>query len=290
MEDRWRLEDLTKRMRDASHKKIPWICAALRDALAGLHAAHPSTIGPPSFYAALDANGPVELPPEFVPPPPAEVPEAVHRVSTVKEDAIKGATRFFVGSILTPKQGAPDTIGFGDGGATSQIGMVNVLQPSVANSSTTGNGSVSNPGNAIDGDQTTYTAMSVSGNGSENAAVLTLKNPAGVSRRYNTIKAKVLFSVPTASLNPVGSGYGMTYNLTMLLEMPNGVNYGIWYSLGNVTEGQQVAEVDLNVAGMNLSQAVFSLALDTQINNTPAYATSGTLTVRIYEAWIEAIE
>ncbi len=112
------LHRLTARMQRAGRMESSWIVDSLRFTVAKLHDMHPLVIGAPSFYAALDRSGSVELPAEF-PPPDSEslLPSAV--------GARLYAGRFFVGSITTPAAGKPDTIGNDDGGAGAQSGQVN---------------------------------------------------------------------------------------------------------------------------------------------------------------------
>jgi hypothetical protein len=49
------------------------------------------------------------------------------QATTVKETAINGAGRFFIGSIVTPAAGANDTVGNNDGGTGAQFGQVGKL-------------------------------------------------------------------------------------------------------------------------------------------------------------------
>jgi len=77
-----------------------------------------------------------------------------YAATTTKENALAGADRFFVGSILTPADGTPDNIGNGDGGSGAQSGRAHVQYPS-ANAATAGGG-FTNPTYAADNDLTTY--------------------------------------------------------------------------------------------------------------------------------------
>lgn len=53
-------------------------------------------------------------------------------VTTVKETALAGGGRFFIGSILTPVAGGADTIGNNDGGSGAQTGGHSISTPTVA--------------------------------------------------------------------------------------------------------------------------------------------------------------
>lgn len=75
-----------------------------------------------------------------------------YNATTVKETALNGSGRIFVGSIRTPKDGAPDTVGNNDGGVAAQFGG-EAEHTAVA---VTTSGTTSNPNNAIDGDWGTF--------------------------------------------------------------------------------------------------------------------------------------
>lgn len=73
--------------------------------------------------------------------------------TTTKENALAGPDRFFVGSILTPADGALDTIGNNDGGSGAQIGHNWAIRPTVFTDS--GSNAVVNPERAMDNDEAT---------------------------------------------------------------------------------------------------------------------------------------
>lgn len=85
-----------------------------------------------------------------------------YQFTTTKENALNGEARFFVGSIKTPVQGGPDTIGNDDGGAGAQYNMKLIWQPGLGlrdgsePNGTPGNFGWVNPLNAIDGDYSTF--------------------------------------------------------------------------------------------------------------------------------------
>jgi hypothetical protein len=78
-----------------------------------------------------------------------------YAATTSKETALSGPRRFYVGSIQTPKDGAPATRGNNDGGATAQVGTA-VNYPSTSSVGA----SWSNPANARDGDLNSYAEYS----------------------------------------------------------------------------------------------------------------------------------
>jgi hypothetical protein len=71
--------------------------------------------------------------------------------STTKEDALLLAGFLYFGSIATPNDGGPDTIGNNDGGAGAQIGKIAIAYP--ANAIADG---WNNPANGIDGSTNSY--------------------------------------------------------------------------------------------------------------------------------------
>ena len=272
-------EQLTRRMKLAHQKQLPWVAAELRDTLAELHRRDPVRIGEPSFYAAFHGSGVVELPSDF-PPTPAreqETATAAHRVTTVKETAFFGTTRSFLGSILTPKAGAPDTTGNNDGGTAAQYGMVNVLGFTNAVAGTaSGTASITNPGNAIDGDKTTFAAVVANGNGHLNQITLTLSAPPGLTRSYESATLKILRSCSDTT-SPSGNE-----SVTVQYQVGGGAPTTIEGLHGSAA----LATVQVSLPlGINLSQISVSI--------TPAVsasATSGKVEYDVYDAWIEATE
>jgi hypothetical protein len=202
-EDWPRLQQWAREMHIGRTKDLCWIASRSADYIRGFHQQNPIRIGEPSFYGALDRNGRVRLPAEFPPPPEAAVPipAAQHLVTQTKEVAMDGMTRFFIGSIVTPRQGGADTVGDNDGGAGAQVGSLIILRP-IANgtSGTFGNGSVVNPTNCYDGTDTDYTTLSLSGNSGSNAAVLALSGFPAIGN-FPVTTVEIDWAVPTNNLN-----------------------------------------------------------------------------------------
>jgi hypothetical protein len=81
-----------------------------------------------------------------------------HNATTIKENGLNNAGRFFVGSILTPADGAADTVGNNDGGAGAQSGsrfsclatQYNDFDPAT----------VTDPTKALDGMLSTFAGLS----------------------------------------------------------------------------------------------------------------------------------
>lgn len=215
------LNRLTTRMKLADGKGLPWIAACLRDTMNELHEKYPIQVGQPSFFAAIDAHGVVELPAEFPSAPPYAVEvasSAAHHVTTNKETAFAGTTRFFVGSIMTPKAGGAETLGNNDGGSGATFGNRGVLRFSLVpvwNSSVSqitnpvsisGSGSsISNPQYAVDNDSTTFATITSTGNGTSNSAQLACAQAPGLGvGNYLLIVMNITRDVPTNIIN--GSG------------------------------------------------------------------------------------
>lgn len=205
--------------------------------------------------------------------------------TTTKTDALNGGNRFFVGSILTPKSGAPDTTGNNDGGGGAQIGNKNILNMTSATTPTTGgNAAITNPSFSYDGDLTTFAKLTLTGNGSHNAVGnYLLQGPPGITRSYSSATAYVRFAVPTNSLTPVGTGQGVAQ---LIFNWIGGAGTALNVPAGT-TAALQTVGISLPL-GLNLSQVFLSTTFSS-FNGT-ADCTSGSLELDIYEAWIEADE
>ncbi len=280
--DRHVLERLTSSMRVADEKALPWIAAQLRSTLAELHEKYQVEVGQPSFYAAIDRNGIVELPADF-PPAPAAAADALaaHLATTNKEQAFDGVTRFFLGSIMTPVAGGPDSIGFADGGPGAQIGMVNTFGLSSFRSTTSGLITVANPLNAIDGDLSTFCTLTLNAQTSPLSLIdLSWLDPPGITRKYSSIKVFVRMSIVSNTLNAAAVGQLSWFNNS------TGAS-SLFDSETNWATGTPVAVATYShalPAGTNISQIGVEAAMQT------GAATTGTIVCRIYQVWVEAIE
>jgi len=204
-----------------------------------------------------------------------------YHATGTKETALNGAGRFFVGSITTPVAGGVDTVGNDDGGSGAQSGMVTVLPMSVATVSTIGNGSVANPNNAIDGDQSTYASLTVSGDGNQNVAQLTLSAPAGVLRRPITVNVMVILEFVSNSLSP----QGLVNNL-LVTALPT--SNTLLASNGPVAITKLGAGLPVSTSPARIG---IQILLGTQWRVLPSgFATSGSAEVRVHEAWVEVRE
>lgn len=135
-----------------------------------------------------------------------------YQITTIKETALEGISRFYVGSIVTPAQGAPDTTGNNDGGSGAQSGMLNTLSMSVYSSVIVGSATATNLNNMVDGTKTDFGTLSASYNaGTDQSATVILSAPPGIARRFSTTTLKVLRGVPTNTGTFSGSSTGGTF-------------------------------------------------------------------------------
>ncbi len=203
--------------------------------------------------------------------------------STAKEDAIDAAGIMFVGSIFTPRSGAPDTIGNNDGGGGAQIGMLNILQMSLFSAPTlTGTGAVTNPQFEIDGDLTTYADFTLTANAGNNLAEVDVISPPGITRSYRSLTLKVRAELP---VNSVSGGTNVVSNIGYGLNGPGGPSASTFFTATpGVTVPLQTFSAVLPV-GQNLSQVIVFSNIGTNTSNL-----SGSLELKVYEVWIEAVE
>jgi hypothetical protein len=193
----------------------------------------------------------------------------IYLATTVKETALSGAGRFFVGSILAPIAGAQDTVGNGDGGSGAQSG--NVYRVSFINAQAVtiiGSFAIINPYGAIDGDTTTFATIGCAGG--NDSQTLELLNAPSIIQRPSSIAIKYWRQITvssgavawTASLyDPTGSSQ------TVLLE-----------SLTN--PGVDAAPVLITIP----------LALNVNINNYQfrgEVSGTGSMTLKLFETWFE---
>jgi hypothetical protein len=271
------LQALTAKMQLAHTKRNPWIAAQLREAISEMHDRYPVEVGPASFFAAMNRAGFEELPIDFpeLPSTPETQSVASHHVSLVKE-LPPGITGFFLGSIMTPKAGAQDTVGYGDGGSAGMAtGMSTGFQMKVVSSTATGVGAhITSPNLCCDGDETTACVLGLAGPSATDNIILSPVS--AFLRRFSSMTLNVLLSVPTNTLSGV-DGLVVSYAL-------DGVTYTTVLTVaGGITKPVTLLQASLPVSG-NLSQ------LTVQLNLTAGPGDSGIAGVYLYEVWIVATE
>jgi hypothetical protein len=134
--------------------------------------------------------------------------------STTKEQAIEASGYMFVGSIRTPVAAGVTTYGNGDGGGGAQTGVTSVHSFTTATGGGTGSGTVTNPGNAIDGAPTDFAVLNTSG-GSD-TATLTLAGAASVLQRAGQVLLQY-----SAEISP-NQNHSLTAYWTISLVTPTG--------------------------------------------------------------------
>lgn len=204
----------------------------------------------------------------------------------VKDVAMAGDFRFFVGSILTPIPGGQDTVGNGDGGAGAQVGMVNELTMSANTASNQfGTGAIANPQYSIDGDPTTFVVLTASGNGSANNLDLTIAGPPGISRAYSSLKLKIDASMPVNNLGVSSGGPQIVYSID------GGVTFNLisqFHPLPNATVARQSVMINLPLT-QNIALVQVRALMGT---GAPlfGYASGGSAEIDLYGVSIIATE
>jgi hypothetical protein len=284
-------------MERAHQMDFAWIAGSLRYTLDELHQKNPVVIGAPSYFAALSRTGFVELPAEF-PPLPLDVESestAVHRVTPIKEVALAGAGRFFVGSVTTPKAGGPDTVGNNDGGTGAQSGKRSVLAFSlvpvwnanvaqITNPVTiSGTGSsIANPQNAVDSDPSTFATLTTNGNSTTNQTQLACSQAPGIG--ILTVGSVVMNITREVVTNSITGLSQIVYELSYTTN--GGASFTVLETLNSSAGTLAKGTISVNIPlPVNLSLCWFFIA--TSVTNN---ATGGTIVAKIYEANITVTE
>jgi hypothetical protein len=210
-------------------------------------------------------------------------PSGGYQDTLAKENAFAGITRFFVGSIVTPPSGGASTIGNNDGGVSSQNGMLSMfLFTQATQFLQVGSGALTNPLNALDLDTGAFAGLTATA-GSASAVTLQLANASVVQRRFSSYTLKVLWSVPTNTLNGSGpnGAFGLYFGYNGVMQSSP---FGNIFAGGGITQPTITLSTALFTATQNISQIVVRAQLDT------SGATSGSIAARIYGAWIEGVE
>jgi len=197
---------------------------------------------------------------------------------TTKENALQEG-RFLVGSILTPRDGASDTLGNNDGGVGAQTGALYKFFPGThADATTGGESNWSNQGNAYDQDEISKATKSVNGGTVNKSATLTLSQVPGSFQPWKSLKLKIKSAVPTNSLD------GGTVGAAVLsYSTDGGLNYTVVYSLDSGST--RAVMIDSITLGVSQNTGRVQVRMLTKVGLSD---TTGTVTGELYEAWIEA--
>jgi hypothetical protein len=266
-----------------------WVARALAARINQNSATWPGQVGQASYFVALDHRGIVPLADDL----PRPTVDAMTATAANAIHAMAGINRFFLGSITTPAAGAPPTTGNDDGGTGSQMGWTNsALMTETTVPTLIGTGSaVSNAGNAIDGDLTSYATLTVVGNSTNgNSARLFLSGPPGLIQKGTTMTLQILASVLTNTLN------GNVANACFFID------YATDGTAGGTVNIPATNVYPTNVAGqphtLALAYYTASIAIGVNPGNVTlglyaaanADSTSGTMTARVYDARLIATQ
>lgn len=215
----------------------------------------------PSFQG--DANGPLG-----------------YSATQTKELAIAASGRFYVGSIRTPKPGAPPTVGAGDGGTGAQQGMNNTLSFSSVVQLLGPSGDVSGLQNFCDGDINSAATITITG-ASQDVSIQASVVPVQ-GRRFTSYTLRILYSVATNTYaNTPGPTFQIRYSI-------NSVTTNLVQLFHGQTAAPTIASASLPNT-VNLTNASsFSLVIDCISGSSEAGG--ATQIANIFEAWIEAVE
>ena len=189
--------------------------------------------------------------------------------STTKTDVLAGdVTAFYVGSILTPASGAPNTTGFNDGGAGAQNGLNALCYAGLYTAAVTAGGGLvlTNPGNMVGGNQTDYGTIEASGG---NAGTIILNGISGVAPAYSSIVLNITTEVPAVTGGAVALGYSLNGGAT-------------WTNIYTVNPSPGFRALTTDQVTLAVTQPLGAV----QIRVT---ASSGTLTLAecyLYAAWL----
>jgi hypothetical protein len=218
---------------------------------------------------------------------PGFLPESAptYLASTVKEDAIDAAGYLYVGSILTPVVGAPDTSGNNDGGGGAQLGNVAALNfAGSVSSGTHGTGVVTNPTAVLgDGTSSLFASMAVTGNGALNAAIIQVNGAPGYSSPgFKELNLCFDMSV-SDNLSIVGTG--SEWSVQIAWNNPITGAGGIFYKTlaGTSSIARQIITTPLP-PDTNLSQIVISIGADSFTDQV-----SGTATIKVWRVFAQGV-
>ena len=167
-----------------------------------------------------------------------------YAATTTKTTAINGVGRFFVGSIITPKAGAPDSIGNSDGGVGAQNGSTSVfLFGTVTEVDSSGGGTLTNPAYMIDGDLTTFGTWVEPSSPSIQSYTLTLAGTSPTSAPWSSLTIYFRYAVPTWH-----SGCGLSMSVAGNVITPTGTVA--------LTTASYSLPVNTNLALINIQAAV----------------------------------
>jgi hypothetical protein len=270
--------------RNGSSMGPNWIARELRRRIDRNSQSYPGQVGAGKYFAAIDHWGTVGLATDLHAPTLAEVTAA----PAGGEMAVAGTYRYYVGSILTPQAGQPDTTGNNDGGTGAQIGGLTILgfQDIAFNSGGTNPiATCTNLPNANDGDYSSFATLSTadSGGSALSTGQILWTAPPPLNQKTQSLTVTILYKVTTNSLSPG--------NLSPLTGVTIGVAYGI--------SGRASTTVSPPTTNSRIQSATFTIPNPSTVNLTTVQAfvnvesfedTSGSVSAEVFGAFISAVQ
>jgi len=184
-----------------------------------------------------------------------------YQVTTTREVVYQNMTRFFVGSIGTPVSGGGTTYGNNDGGAGGQYAKTMKNLPT--SYATSGSGTFSNPGNAIDNDPGTFMEM----DSSAANLVYTASGFASFGSWFTQNVLQVISYVPAVSNGSVYIDYSTDGGST-------------WTNLRTVSSADtqlmtSTVNLPLSIPTQNVQVRITAPGGSTQSSSGPDYAGTG---------------
>jgi hypothetical protein len=210
-----------------------------------------------------------------------------YSATTTKETALSASGRFFIGSILTPDAGAPDTIGNNDGGVGAQTGTLYRIAPSqYVPLSIPGAATVTDVPKGIDGDAASFAEFKITSAGGGSSPELTawyatfpsIKGP------WKSLNLYVKSSVPTNTSAVSGSTARLDYYKTFTGSSAVGTSGGTIFTTGlGATRA-----ITLDTVSLPLDQNLGQLAVYIDVLSF-LEANGVIITMRIYDIWVEGV-
>jgi len=194
-----------------------------------------------------------------------------YQATTTKETALNGSGRFFVGSIITPLDGGPDTVGAGDGGSGAQVGEFRTIFAGAYKAEGVA-AQFANPFNAIDDTSLTDYSQGYDDN-TQNAAQFQWWYGFGPNTRQ---RAKSVSLKIESEVIKTGAG---------------SVSGRLIYSFDNITSAGTVYDVDASrskqIDTVTLSPTANLGTLGVRAAADWVSGSATTVTVRIFRVWVE---
>ena len=197
-----------------------------------------------------------------------------YNTTTTKEVALQGLGRVFIGSIVTPAAGAPDTTSNNDGGVGAQSGTTAVFLFGTTAVTSGGStpGIVTNPNFAIDGNMTTFADVLMSGT-ETGSVTLTLSTASPTSASWTSLTLNVLSSV-IYTIGPNATG-------VLKYSLDGGTSFTTIYSKTNANRAQQIDSVAIPT-----DQNLALVRVVATLSTTWISGTLNTIEQTVYQAWV----